>query len=61
VDLIEATRRYHTDAKYHASVDTIVMAAVQVLQDLPTTRGRDPLQEAFHEEVANHLLGWDDH
>ena len=58
---IEAERRYHTDAKFHAQVDLICLAAVQVLQTMGENRPEVPVEytEAFKKEVSD-LLGWTD-
>ena len=60
VGRIEAVRRYNTDPKFKAMVDTIVMAATETVRSMEETQsGWDPLQQAFNEE-ASQLLGWDD-
>lgn len=60
VSRVEALRRYHTDATYHATIEAIVMAALHVLRGMDEgPQGPDPLREAFDQEVGNHLLGWE--
>ena len=55
---VEAFRRYQTDAKYHMQVDTLVDAAVSVIE---TITGATPqIQQIFEDEVSLHL-GWEEH
>ena len=58
---VEAFRRYNTDERFSAMVNTIVDAAVSVLTALESSGGPvdTPLQQAFNEEVSQ-LLRWDD-
>jgi hypothetical protein len=60
VGRIEAVRKYNTDPKFHAMVDTIVQAAVSVvreIEEMPVDHRTEALRGAFNEEAAG-LLGW---
>lgn len=58
---IEAVRRYHTDARFHAQMDLICATALQVLQELQSGIQEagvpEEYTEAFRMETQK-LLGW---
>ena len=58
VSSVEAYRRYQTNAQFHMQVDTLVDAAVQVIQNLGG--GSSDIQQIFEDEVSLHL-GWEEH
>lgn len=58
VEAYEAFRRYQTDAKFRMQVNTLVNAAVQVIESLD--QSQSGIQQVFEDEVSLHL-GWDPH
>lgn len=51
---VEAVRRYHTDATFHAMVDTIVLSACDVVRDMeemPVDERAKYLEGLFHGEA----------
>lgn len=51
---IESVRRYHTDPTFHAMVDTIVLAACDVVRDMeevPVDERTKYLDSLFHGEA----------
>jgi hypothetical protein len=59
VHRIEAVRKYHTDAGFHAMIDTLAQTAIQVITDMEQIGGSpfDRNREEFQSEAAG-LLGW---
>ena len=62
VGTIEAYRRYQTDARFHAQIDTLVALAMQVIEQLESTPADRPdpmtrLRKEFRSEATD-LLGW---
>jgi hypothetical protein len=55
---VEAFRRYQTDTKFHAQIDTIVLLAVQALEAVDQVDAVERYSQPFWDE-ANSLLGWD--
>jgi hypothetical protein len=58
VSRLEAVRKYNTDATFHAMVDTITLAACQVLNTMDVVEVEAAYQDEFNTEAAR-LLGWD--
>lgn len=51
---VESVRRYHTDPTFHAMVDTIVLAACDVVRDMeqmPVDERMKALRETFQSEA----------